>query len=432
MLGLLVSGCLSLDYTPIEERSFFEPVKVRLEGLKFEQPTEGPLLAGSAVVEITPPVGLPLAGYGGRTSTGIHDPVFAKALVFSNGQTTIAILSSDLLAITDDIVRAVHQEIQKEWSLPMSHLMMAATHTHSGPGGLAHRFWERLAAGPFNEDYFNQTVKRMAKAVLLARQKLVPSTLSSYRLTVEDLIRNRILPDGPEDPEVQVLVFQATDLSQTTYLINFSAHPTLLRSKNRLVSGDFPGFLTRALEENEDTIVLYTAGSVADQKANPPSGSNPFERAEKMGLTLARRILEARPLSDFQDRVSLSSRKISIPLPPPQPKIGRKRRLPAWIGRMFFDPKTELQIVTLNRILLLGIPGDLGSEIGLSWKKMARSRGNDAMIIGFANDYIGYIMPSSYYDKPIREAAMSFNGPFMAGYLEKFISPFLLQDLTAF
>jgi hypothetical protein len=430
LLGCAVTACLSLDYTPLEKRPFYDAARSELESLRIPDPAYGPLSAGAAKRDITPPDGFPLAGYGGRRSSGVHDPVSARALVLSSGGTEIVILSAEVLAITDDLTRAVRERIRSELSIPPENVILTATHTHSGPGALAMRWWEKLAAGSFDRDYFDRTVGRMADAVAEARGRLARAEVTAYRLEAPDRIRNRIVRDGPSDPEIQVLVFRSAGGSQTAYLVNFSAHPTVLRSKNRLLSGDFPGFLVRALEKNPGTVALYTAGSVADQTAVPPRLKGPFKRAEKMGADLADRIMRAAPGGAGRDSVRLSSTRIPLPLPATQPKIGASHRLPAWLGNRFFDRNSELQIIRIDHTVLIGVPADLGSEIGLSWKKTARENGNDAMILGFANDYIGYVMPSVYYDKPVHEAAMSFNGPYMADYLTKFAKPFLIHNVT--
>ncbi len=57
------------------------------------------LLAGTAKADVTPPVGGPMYGYGARganVSTGVHDPLYAKAIVFDDGTTKLAIASLDL------------------------------------------------------------------------------------------------------------------------------------------------------------------------------------------------------------------------------------------------------------------------------------------------------------------------------------------------
>ena len=68
-----------------------------------EQVEAGRLTAGVAAVDITPPVGTPLGGYGarhGRPSTGVHDRLYAKALVLDNRSERIAIVTCDLIGVS--------------------------------------------------------------------------------------------------------------------------------------------------------------------------------------------------------------------------------------------------------------------------------------------------------------------------------------------
>jgi neutral ceramidase len=423
--ALLLSGCLALDYTPLQEQPFYEKAQARIEALELPRSPSGPLLAGSARADITPPVGLPLGGHRGRKSTGIHAPVFARALVLSNGETTVALVSAELIAVTPELSREVAARLPRELPLAPENLLVTATHTHSGPGAMGTRLWQRLAAGAFDPASFERTAEGMAQAVAAAHSRLQPSRLLYRRFEAPDLVSNRVDPEGVEDPEVQVLTFESTDGAQVSHLVNFSAHPTVLGSRNRLVSGDFPGFLSRALEEKEGTTALYTSGALADQKPWPPEAATPIERAEKMGKLLALRIGNASPSAEPVGALTLWARRISIPLPPPQPRVGEKRRLPSWVGRLFFDDEADLQILGLGRILLVGVPAELGCEVGLDWKKEARARGKEAVVVGFSNGYIGYAMPSSYYGKPLYEARMSLYGPYAADYLNLFVTPLL-------
>lgn len=423
------SGCLSLDYTPFDQQAFYERTRAEIARFHPDPPVSGPFLAGASKVEITPPVGLPLAAYGARPSVGIHGPVFARALVLGNSQSTVAIVAVDLLAIPNDLSQAVAKRLETKVSLPSDHLMIAATHTHSGPGALGRRFWESLAAGPFNAGFFEITAERIAKAVVEAYKDRRPSKWAISKFDAGDMIQNRMIPQGPTDPQVQVLVVQALDQSRTTYLVNFSAHPTVLRSKNRLVSGDFPGFLAQTLEQKQGVTALYTSGAVADQRPKPPQGRGVFERALRMGEELARRVLESSSSGSFGEQVSLASVRFSVSLPPPQLKVSSTRRLPTWIGRLIFDNETDLQVMRIDRLLLIGIPADVGVEIGLAWKEAARIRGMEALIVGFSNDYVGYVMPAKRYEAPAYESFMSFNGPYMADYLDRIVMT-LLNSLT--
>lgn len=430
----LVAGCLSIDYTPMDQQPFFHKTEQALNVFAQKAPAEsspGPLQIGTAKVNITPPVGLPLAGYGARTSTGIHDPILARALAISDGQNTVVIVSVDLLAVTDDLFHAVYQKVHAAIPLPEENLLIAATHTHSGPGTLGKRFWETLASGPYNDGMFEMTTDGTARAVIEAYQHLRPATVAYGRADAGGFILNRMIKDGPTDPELSFLVFKTPEGRPIAYLVNFSAHPTLLRSTNRLLSGDFPAVVSRILEEpneQDKVMALYTSGAVADQRALPPKGNGVFERAERMGRELAERVLSASAHLPSQDRVEASSGRIPLELPPPQIKINASRRLPIWMGSALLDRSTSIQVVRIGRTLLLAVPCDLGSEIGRSLKQYARARGFDLIVVGFANDYIGYVVSGKYYSSPAYEAFMSFNGPYMEDYLtfalEKMIDRF--------
>ncbi|MCI0525906.1 MAG: hypothetical protein L0Y56_00430, partial [Nitrospira sp.] len=196
------------------------------------------------------------------------------------------------------------------------------------------------------------------------------------------------------------------------------AHSTVLKHDNDLISGDFPGALERSLEETTGVIALYTAGSVADMTASPPEGRDDFEKAEKMGRILANKILEALPSVVYQDHVRIGSVLATVQLPSTQVKLG-KHRLVSPLGNLFFDRQTVIQAIRVGDSLLLGVPCDLSSEIGLEIKQQARSHKLNAIIVGFANDYIGYVIPEKYYYTDAYEARMSFNGPYMDRYLKE-------------
>ncbi|MBI3596997.1 MAG: neutral/alkaline non-lysosomal ceramidase N-terminal domain-containing protein [Nitrospirae bacterium] len=418
-------GCLSIDYTPIDQQPFFHRTEQTLNALAQNAPGErppGPLRIGTAKIEITPPVGFPLAAYGARISTGVHDPIMARALVISDNRETVVLVSVELLAVTDDFFYSVSQKVRAAIPLPEDHLLIAATHTHSGPGSLGKRFWESLAAGPYNDGVFEMTTNRVAQAAVQAYRHLQPADVAYGRVAAGDRILNRMIKGGPTDPDLSFLVFKTPEGRPRAYLINFSAHPTVLRSTNRLLSGDFPGVVSRVLErqakpEDPEIVALYTSGAVADQRAHPPDGKDVFERAERMGRDLAERILTADARRPSQDLVEISSRMIWMELPPPQIKLNSSHRWPTWMGRVLLNDTAPIQVIRIDRILLLGVPCDLGSEIGMALKQYAKTKGFDAMVVGFADSYIGYVISDPYYATPAYEAFMSFNGPYMEDYL---------------
>jgi hypothetical protein len=136
-----------------------------------------------------------------------------------------------------------------------------------------------------------------------------------------------------------------------------------------------------------------------------------------MGRELARRVLKSAARSSSLMTSVVAGAKVTVDLPDPQVKVGTNRRLPVWMGRALLDDTTSIQVMRIGPILLLGVPCDLGAEIGLALKRYARSRGFDAIVVGFTNDYIGYVIPDKYYAWPTYEAFMSFNGPYMEDFM---------------
>jgi len=88
--------------------------------------------AGVAVVDITPTREVPLGGYGGRKGaplTGVHDPIYAKALWLETKETRLCLVTTDLIGSTLEIRDAIKPADAS--------LVMAGSHNHSGPGALA-------------------------------------------------------------------------------------------------------------------------------------------------------------------------------------------------------------------------------------------------------------------------------------------------------
>ena len=95
----------------------------------------GTLKAGMAKAVITPPVGTQLSGYSGRTdpSTGVLDNLYAKALVFDDGNERLALVVCDVIGFGIDMVNEMRDIIQKRSGIKPDNTMITCTHTHTGP-----------------------------------------------------------------------------------------------------------------------------------------------------------------------------------------------------------------------------------------------------------------------------------------------------------
>src|SRR5690554_2458856 len=91
--------------------------------------------AGAATVDITPSKSHFLHGYPfvERMSTGTHDPLLSSSLYVSYGQEQVLFISNDLIYLDKESITRVRRKISRKTGLPGHNIMIAATHTHSGP-----------------------------------------------------------------------------------------------------------------------------------------------------------------------------------------------------------------------------------------------------------------------------------------------------------
>jgi len=359
----------------------------------------GELRAGVARVDITPPVGTPLGGYGDRTgagSKGIHDPIMAKALVLDDGATRLAVLTTDMVGSNPDMVRRV----AKEANFPQEQLMVCASHTHSGPGAYGKGLFAVVALGAYREAVFDHLTRGMARALADAVANLQPATLAMGETELPDFMRNR-RGSRIKDPALWVLRVDTAEGKPLAALVNLTAHGTVLEGKNLEFSGDWMAFTQAFLErETPGLTALYANGAEGDISPNIPSNSSHFEGAKAHGEKGGRAALELYRKLTPARQVKLESRYTLLDLP--------KTPLAALIN----SPKqTPLQCFTINDALLIAVPGEMITQLGLILKEHARRKGvKHPVIMGLANDHLGYLLTRAEMRKGGYEAKVSFFG----------------------
>src|SRR5271167_2348691 len=137
------------------------------------------LESAAALVDITPPLGYRMAGYfAERLNTATHDPLFAKALVFRQGDRTAALVFCDLVGVPRAVASRARERASAATGIPVANIAVAATHSHTGPlyfGGMhTHLHGKAIAAEGRDKrealDYRAQLVDRVAQAVDTAWQ----------------------------------------------------------------------------------------------------------------------------------------------------------------------------------------------------------------------------------------------------------------------
>lgn len=367
--------------------------------------SSGPLTLGVEETDLTDLAqGLPLAGYGHRAfvpHAGVADPVKAKVLVLDNGRERVAVVTADILLFNRALSSAVVTLLQeKDPTWRREQVYFGATHTHSGPGGFAGTAAEQVSLGLFRPDVTEKWAAQIANAVFRAAEQELPSEFKRTSVEVDEkLVRNRTVPADPANRWLDLLLFRdpSTREPQATIVIH-GAHATSRPTSDRRLSGDYPGELARTLERQVGGKVLFLAGAVGSMA--PPDDVWPKEtRTEELGKRLAESAAGAmRGLERYQRIVALGADGRHVQLPAPQVKISRNLRLSPLVASMLLPPNAWLHAMRIGDTLLLGTPSDYSGVLALQLRRQIP----DCTIIvtSFNGDYVGYLLPDSYYDLP--------------------------------
>jgi neutral ceramidase len=176
-------------------------------------PADGPgppargLLAGAAEVDITPPPGLPKAGYSrnAHTGTGFRGRLRARVLHLRSPSGSLALVQCDLLGGSAVVHRLVARAVAERTDVPAAGVYLGATHTHAGPGQfLGTDFYNRFAStrSGFDPAWTQFLAERIAGGIERAVDERRPARLAIGSTEVWGLTRNRSLAPHVRNPSV--------------------------------------------------------------------------------------------------------------------------------------------------------------------------------------------------------------------------------------
>lgn len=416
------------------------------------------LQTGTAIVDITPPLGGSLAGYmNDRRSARVHDPLHVRCLVLDNGQERLAFAVCELVAIAAEQVAAARHLIHGHTGIPLSNIMISAVHSHSAatPAPLFQsdpdpKYLEwlsvriadgvRSAAANLHPVRIGYGLGREGSLVFNRRYHMKPGSIDNnpfdeptdrVKMNPGNLNPNIIGPAGPTDPDLALLAVQYIDGEPMALLGNYALH-YVGNNPDTDISGDYfaawaqhvhallacgqsfngerPGFLglmTNACSANINNV------DVSRRFQQP----HPYHQMHKVARVLAAEAAKVWPQIEFREQVVLAAREAAIEIGVRKPStadIDRARKILAGAGPVLIGfpqvyaretvlmsewPDRVTTVVQAMRIGELGIvtfPGEAFVELGLEIKK--RSPFKQTLCIELANDYRGYIPHAQGHD----------------------------------
>ncbi|MHB9129913.1 MAG: neutral/alkaline non-lysosomal ceramidase N-terminal domain-containing protein [Armatimonadota bacterium] len=236
---------------------------------------------GFGKVDITPRVGVELCGFGpymNRHSIAVRDRLWSRAMAIQQGETTLVLVSNDLICFGPDITEHVRELVNQATGIPHEAIMVHCTHTHSGPSVDRKLFgW-----GDLDEPYMALLPRRVADACIAAYGNLAEATLSHAAVPCEGIGLNReydrdappledVLQDDwrPAKPELTDTTCHVLKVESGGRMIGFASyfgcHPVVCCEETRYIHGDYAGVATNLLErEYPRAIGLFLQGAQGD------------------------------------------------------------------------------------------------------------------------------------------------------------------------
>ena len=280
------------------------------------------LQAGATMIDITPQNPMFLHGYPHveRISQGIHDPLYASALIIDNGEMQIGFCAVDVIFISREITDRVRERVQLTTGIPGQNLMVSASHTHSGPVIFSDIFCDPIVPKA-DPEYISYLVDKLVQVYVEAFQNKKECKIYITSADGSGVGGNRRNKMDAADPDVSIVVLKEAETDRIFALSTiYCMHPTVLHEDSKLYSADFPGYTREYVKKElgEDIILLYHTGPSGNQSPRHFIKSNTFDEAKRLGFMLGERIMDCVwKLDDarFKDWVPISVRHSSVMLP---------------------------------------------------------------------------------------------------------------------
>ena len=393
------------------------------------------LLAGTGGARITPPIGCPMGGYGARDhgAEGVHDHLNTHALFLDDGSTQAVIIANDLLGMRAEQIARVRELVHEATGVPAGHVFLAFSHTHGGP-----LMYSNFS--PLEEQvatYIDAVSHYMAGAALQAATSAVPVRWGTGRHPLQVGVNRRerqadgttrigVNPDGAVAPWVDAVWFEREEGGGPLSVIyQHAAHGTCLVGDNYQFTADWMGYAIRLIEAQLPSVTALFVNGCAGNINPHPRGT--FDLAKrhgtKAGTAVLQTVLERDDLRRG-GRLHCAQHAFELPLQPMPSQQECERELAQWepafrelkgehhrnwnVCNRYFTAKArfeahqsgsvatglplELQVVALDDVALIGLPGEIFVETGLAIAEASPFA--LTLPVGYANGAIGYVPTS--------------------------------------
>ena len=361
------------------------------------------LQVGVGLRVITPNPLLPVSGGMGPTApaTEKRGELEARAIVFRSGQTTVAIVSLDLLGFPSVLCDRVRVQAP---AIPATNILIGSSHTHSAPDCYA--FPDGKGGHTGDLKYMDFVCKNAADAINEAVENLRPAQLKVATDEAKGQIAYNYYAPDLYDRRMSVIQALATDGTKIATLVNYAIHPEVLGSRLGIVSPDLIGPLRDRLEAESGGMAMFMNGAqggmvTADNRdlEKPKDAlrgywhdNRTWDECQRIGNTMADEAIRIVRDAPVQSAPTLLCASVDVTFPVDNEVL--------WMviqGSPLKYPRnpdhsitTRINVVNLGNAQILTIPGEALPNIGFYLKR--KMRGQHNLLFGLTNDAFGYIL----------------------------------------
>lgn len=420
---------------------------------------------GFATCDITPPIGVCLAGYAGRNehSTGVYLPLRATVAAIDDGMTPVLIVMAEWIGFYDRTA-AARDRISRATGIEPRRILLSGTHTHCGP---SLRRVDAQRQGSVNETYVNESLDRIAAAAGDAWRGRRPGVLrfTTGRCALA-CCRRRPDPDNPGkvvrplvpyrdgivDHDISIITVESPARELQGVIFSYACHPT--SRKGLLIGGDYVGFALRRIEANHPgAVACFLQGCAGDVKPRPLDADaevfpqRDVEQVREIGEEFADAVTAAIGAGGhdaIEGDISVSQQMLELRTEPLDQALaqrmlnGERDYQRAWAKHHLDaiargEPAVtavpfELQTIRFGDTLaLVAMAGEMTVEYALRMKREFGQCFSHVLPIGYVNGIVGYIpvkrqIPEGGYEVWDSNMYYKRTGPYVAATEDQIVA----------
>lgn len=390
-----IHGCFEAPWAPVKEPTSFS--------------------AGYAEIDITPPIGTALGGFGPpggfRLATGVHDPLCAQVALFTNdADQSLMLITIDATGYMyefgdwgpgiQEVCQSIEMELSQIINISAENILVSSSHSESAIDLIG--FWQQPGNGP-PKDILNDLVAKITDAALQAAQNLQQADLFIGKTVLEGYTARYCNSEVLDDT---MTILQAKDKigNPIVTMANWGVHPTTMGADNTLISADYFWGYREEIKSQIGGGAMLLQGFIAAVQAGPnPIEGTGWDHVYNRGKVFADKVIQTlpqlNPMEGFyiQHLQQQYSSRVEGSYAILADGLGVFKRTKEYQGSVLIIPTLMATWHQIGNLEIASMPGEATPEYSLALRNNMISPFQ--FIVGLGMDQVGYIIDPDSIEK---------------------------------